>query len=109
MRLSFGKHVGKELAEVPTPYLLWVIRARRSLDPALRQAIWRELGERGCTHSGWESAASAPPAPDWAALIRQWYRGLVLDFHPDRGGCHEAMQAINEAHDRLRKLTGLQA
>jgi curved DNA-binding protein CbpA len=40
-------------------------------------------------------------------MIRQWYRGLVLDFHPDRGGSHEAMQAINEAHERLRKLAGL--
>jgi curved DNA-binding protein CbpA len=33
-----------------------------------------------------------------------WYRGLVLKYHPDRGGSHEAMVAINDAHERLVAL-----
>jgi curved DNA-binding protein CbpA len=37
-------------------------------------------------------------------VIDRWYRGLVMDYHPDRGGSKEAMQAVNDAHDRLRKL-----
>jgi hypothetical protein len=101
--MPFAKHAGKELTAIPTPYLLWTIRAPRTLDPALRRAICQVLGERGCP-----AGAETKAAPlDWSVLIRQWYRGLVLDFHPDRGGSHEAMQAINEAHDRLRKLAGM--
>ena len=103
MRMPFGKHAGKELTDIPTSYLLWTIRARRTLDPALRRAIRQVLGERGCA-PGVEAQAATP---DWSALIRQWYRGLVLDYHPDRGGSHLAMQAINEAHLRLSKLVGI--
>ncbi len=103
MQMPFGKHAGQAVAEVPTPYLLWVLRARRHLDPALRRAIREVLTARGCALP----PEAADPTPDWAAVLRRWYRGLVLDYHPDRGGSHEAMRAINEAHDRLRKLVGL--
>jgi hypothetical protein len=74
------------------------------LPPGLRQAVGQVLAGRGCT---------IPPEPrpsaalDWSAVIRQWYRGLVLEYHPDRAGSHEAMQVINEAHQRLCKLVGL--
>jgi hypothetical protein len=108
MQMPFGKHAGKELAEVPTAYLLWILRARRHLDPALKLAIWRVLEDRGCSQpAAGDLPHRVPPPIDWAWVIRQWYRGLVLDFHPDRGGSHAAMQAINEAHERLRKLVGL--
>jgi hypothetical protein len=39
-----------------------------------------------------------------AGIIRRWYRDMTLRFHPDREGSHEAMKAINQAHDRLAKL-----
>jgi hypothetical protein len=29
---------------------------------------------------------------------------MVLRFHPDRGGSTEAMQALNQAADRLREI-----
>src|SRR5262245_6043021 len=102
--MPFGKHAGSPLETNPTPYLLWVLRARRHLDPALRRAICGVLTARGCPVP---PAADRPPPPDWPAVIRRWYHELVLAFHPDRGGSHEAMKAINEAHDRLRRLVGL--
>jgi hypothetical protein len=106
MRMPFGKYAGQELEGLPTSYLLWVFRTRRTLPPGVRQAVWRILDGRGFAGP---ALADPPPGPfpDWSALIRQWYRGLVLDYHPDRGGPHEAMQIINEAHERLRKLAGL--
>jgi hypothetical protein len=105
MNMPFGKHAGKPLVEVPTPYLLWLLRARRHLDPALRLAIYRVLDERGLSYPMLDDHPQ--PLIDWPFVIRQWYRGLVLDYHPDRGGSHLAMQAINEAHLRLSKLVGI--
>jgi curved DNA-binding protein CbpA len=40
-------------------------------------------------------------------VVCRWYRDLALHFHPDRGGSNEAMQAINEANNRLRRMVGL--
>jgi hypothetical protein len=108
MQMPFGKHTGKELEEIPTPYLQWILRGWRHLDPGLRRAMGRVLDERGCAlPEAGPHGNGGPTPPNWAGLIRQWYRGLALDFHPDRGGSHEAMRAINEAYDRLRKLAGL--
>jgi hypothetical protein len=56
--------------------------------------------------AGPTSGASSTPV-DWPARISRWYRQLCLDFHPDRGGSKEAMQAINEAHERLKKALGI--
>jgi hypothetical protein len=42
-----------------------------------------------------------------AEAVAQWYREMTLRFHPDRFGSHEAMTAINHAHQRLRQLLGL--
>jgi hypothetical protein len=53
-----------------------------------------------------QGAVWEAPAPDLAEVLRTSYRQLVLDFHPDRGGSTEAMQAINEAYNRLRKIIG---
>jgi hypothetical protein len=50
--------------------------------------------------------ASGASVTDWGPVIRTWYRTLCLKFHPDRGGSTEQMQAINAAHDELRRLVG---
>lgn len=105
MQMPFGKHAGKSLSEIPTSYLLWVLRARRRLQPDLRQAIGQILAAQGCPPVA--NGGMNPSSPDSLTVIRQWYRGLVLDYHPDRGGSQEAMQIINEAHERLRRLAGL--
>ena len=41
--LSFGKHKGQQLSEVPTPYLLWLLDNVDWLDRYLRCAIERYL------------------------------------------------------------------
>ena len=41
-----------------------------------------------------------------AEIIRSWFRELSLRFHPDRGGSHDAMKALNEAHSRLKEMIG---
>ena len=79
----------------------------------LAQSVLDELRERlDIARSNYLRAqaehqrATAPTAPaaDLAGLVSEWFRGLVRDFHPDRGGEVQVMQALNEAHVRLKKL-----
>ena len=114
--MPFGKHQGKHLQDVPLNYLLWCLA---EIGPGLNKyglnlqaAIYQEAKRR--------SERDAPDDEDMDQLSREsnlparleplidrWYRGLVMTFHPDRGGSHEAMKAINEANDRLRQLVGV--
>jgi hypothetical protein len=97
--MPFGKHRGLPLEEVPDSYLMWILD-NVTLDnrPSLREAIRLRLGlPRTDSRTG----------ANLDGLVKSWYRRLSMDFHPDRGGSHEAMIAINEAHERLRKLLGM--
>jgi hypothetical protein len=110
--LTFGKYVGQPLSQVPSSYLAWMLNELRGLDHRLRDAVRRELARRtGSRGQRTGEGARANPEPglpaNLPAILRTWYHGLVMKYHPDRGGTKEAMQAINEANDRLRKLVGL--
>jgi hypothetical protein len=100
VRMPFGRYRGRSLEEVPEDYLLWL----RSIDLSdwLRDAVEDEMALRGAGR--FQEQPCRPPAADWSGVIARWYRQLALDFHPDRGGSHEAMKVVNEAYNRLRKL-----
>lgn len=38
------------------------------------------------------------------STVSHVFRRLAIKWHPDKGGSTEAMQALNEAHDELKKL-----
>lgn len=40
-------------------------------------------------------------APTTREAVREAYRAKALEAHPDRGGSHEAMVALNEARELL--------
>jgi hypothetical protein len=109
--MPFGKHKGEPFSSIPSDYLWWLLR-ECDLKYPLRVAVEAELNWRG----EWNDPeppepdpppyqeATAEPPPDWDAIVAGWYRQLCLDYHPDRGGSHEAMKAINDAYDRLRRM-----
>jgi hypothetical protein len=97
-RMPFGRHKGRLIADVPTGYLQRMLDTIRDLRPSLRYDVEQELRRRDL---------DPPPPVQWSTIIKTWYRGLARDYHPDRGGAVEAMQAINEAHERLKKLAGV--
>jgi hypothetical protein len=97
--MSFGKHRGEPLAKVPFDYLAWCLRACERLDPWMRRAIEVELERRVGT-----GPAGGSQLADVKSLVSRWHRELSLKFHPDRGGSHEAMKAVNFARDRLLEL-----
>jgi hypothetical protein len=56
-----------------------------------------------------QTQTSKPPPPqtnivDIRSVIQTWWRELVLEHHPDRGGDLKVMQAMNNAHERLKQL-----
>jgi hypothetical protein len=50
--------------------------------------------------------AADPPTPpaNWSDVVKRWFRQMSLDYHPDRGGSHEAQKVINEGYPRLQEL-----
>ena len=108
LTMPFGKHRGMPLNRVPPDYLVWVLdNVDLTNRPTLEEEIRIQLG----LESAYRRPGPGPePGVNGKALelepvLKTWLRSLAMDFHPDRrGGSHEAMTAINEAHDRLRKL-----
>jgi hypothetical protein len=102
--LTFGKYRGYALINIPSGYLQWCLRECESLDDWLRPYIRRELASRGVDSRPPQTRTPPPPAVDWQALIKRWHHDLVMRWHPDRSGSHEAMCAVNDAVERLRHL-----
>ncbi len=96
MIMTFGKHRGKRIEEIPDDYLFWVLG---NCDPqaALRLEIHKALGLLGPT------TVPALPVSD---LLDPWYRQLAREFHPDAGGSHEAMVAVNRGRELMAELSG---
>ena len=117
---DFGKHKGKAVKSVPTGYLCWIVCECLRIRPGLLLAVVGELRRRdedvdallreradAERHRRERATQDAAPRPaDIRPIIDKWYRQLVLDFHPDRGGSTEAMQVINEARERLLAMLG---
>ena len=116
-RMNFGKHRGKLLGDVPSSYLIWVLKEAECVEPWLREEIIQELQARGYRRKGCpdpepdcgpsSAGPRAQPPADWSTIIRRWHRDLVLQHHPDRGGDVKVMQALNDACDRLKQLVGV--
>lgn len=112
LRLHFGKYKGKRLPEIPSDYLCWVLNNCTNLSSYIRQAIEEHLESLDDDDEP-TFTAGAPPRQQQsgsvvtADLVRTWWRGLALDYHPDRGGDVRVMQALSDAHDRLRKMVGV--
>jgi len=98
--MPFGKFRGQKLTDIPSSYLAWLIRECRGLDDELRAEVLAVLRKRGVDASGPECRA----AVSWEPLVKTWYARLSLQFHPDRGGNHQAMVAINAARELLVAL-----
>jgi hypothetical protein len=99
--MTFGRHKGQPLSEIPSDYLVWILEHANNAKPYLRKAIEREMARREHDDNGKQHTASGNLTN---GIIRTWFRELCLKFHPDRGGHVEAMKAINHAHDRLKDL-----
>jgi hypothetical protein len=113
--MPFGKYAGQRLDEVPTDYLLWALgeigprldRHGLGLHQAIIDEVRRRDGQTDPDTNAWDAGVCGTLPARMQPLIARWYRNLVLRWHPDRGGSTQAMQAVNDAHDRLRQMVGV--
>jgi|SRR5579884_150551 len=133
MDMPFGKHKGQPVAAVPTSYLAWCLEEGVSRQQRLEDAIKAELGRRlrvtasssveaACLRklcdglrrdldAGREeslrltrrAAVAERRLAEALAALTSWYRDAARRFHPDRGGSHDAMTAVNDINARLRE------
>jgi hypothetical protein len=109
--MPFGKHRGEFLVDIPTNYLAWVLRDCETAEWWLREAVQVEMERR--IHEtpparGQRRGEERTGMMQVGDIIKRWWREMALRFHPDRGGDTKVMQAMNEAHERLKELAGLQ-
>ena len=91
--MPFGKYRGLSVHEIPKSYLLWLIDNIKDLSPTLKREVEAILRIGETVH--FSNDGLGP-------LLKDWYRALAKDYHPDRrGGNTAAMAAINDARDRL--------
>jgi hypothetical protein len=116
--LTFGKHRGQTIDQVPVDYLEWCLRKLAQLEPDMRAAMAAEIQRRSTNGPGAVRPPPLPPPPpppppvdpreilgDLMYILEGWYRGLCLRHHPDRGGDPAVMRALNAAYeDLLRRL-----
>ena len=124
-RMPFGKHKNKPIGEIDPTYLEWVLANCQQISPDLKRAICTQLGlevkddpkdkEIAELQARSRSYVRESWCPGWRLMtramrmgraqelhrdkVREWHRSLAQDYQ----GSTEAMTAVNDAYDRLRK------
>ena len=130
MQMPFGKYRGKDLRDIPSDYLRWLIHSNVITTKGLREAVNQELIDRAPQNSWGSGRFHDPPPPPpppppspppagriqiyvpreclalLAELVESGFRQLALKRHPDRGGTNEGMQELSELRDTLRMQLG---
>jgi len=100
--MPFGKFKGLSLDELPDDYLAWLLGVAK---PWLRCKVLDELESR--TRRTSTTRPAGTDVVNMPTIIRQWWREQCLEHHPDRNGDLKIMQALSNAHDRLKELAGV--
>ena len=99
--MPFGKYRGRAVSELPEDYLEW-LQENVDLRPPLAAAVAAALEAAEAA----EMDARRYPVGIDAELVQRVYRRLAIKWHPDKGGNLEAMKAVNEFYDELRRGVG---
>lgn len=92
MKLSFGKHNGSDIRDVPREYLEWLLESNRNMVGALEAELQRRDDLDEASMSWMER------------VVTTGYKTLAKSHHPDIGGSAEDMKRINSAAEELRLL-----
>lgn len=98
MEMPFGKYRGVRVTELPFNYLEW-LTSIELLEP-LRANVKQEYARRLLDQSKYEGKIDLTVVDE---IISVGVRTLARTHHPDVGGDHQKMVAINNAADWLRE------
>ena len=96
--MLFGKYRGTPVIELPFNYLQW-LTSIELLKP-LRTEVRKEYDRRLCDQQQYEGPIDLRVIDE---IISAGVRSLAKTHHPDAGGDHHKMVAINNAADWLRE------
>jgi hypothetical protein len=99
MKMPFGKHKGAPLDALPSDYFAWLLSL--DLKEPLKSALAMERERRYCERAEAVSLDSVKGAAK--EIVSVGYRTLAQRWHPDHGGDHKKMQAINAAKEYLEQ------
>jgi uncharacterized protein (DUF3820 family) len=91
--MPFGKHKGTCIDQLPASYIEWILE-NTDVDGWLRHQLEKsyEFQLYGGTNNG-----------DPSHVIKSAFQDCAKKWHPDKGGTHEAMVAVNEFHELIIK------
>jgi hypothetical protein len=90
--MPFGKFKGENVSDIEDGYLAWCLDNVVDLAPTLRKAMEQQLG------------LCQPPGPSFELIVGGWYRQMAKRFHPDSGGTHAQMIAVNAGRDLMMTM-----
>jgi hypothetical protein len=107
--MEFGKYKDRSLGDVPSDYLVWLLRKSKTNVREIRN----ELKNRGVINDDDES----PPPPNhgrthipgdlnsplFRDLLAAGFKSLAQKLHPDHGGDADQMKELNQLRERLKK------
>ncbi len=116
--VTWGKHKGRDISEVPSDYLVWCLDNMEWFDPGhakFNKTLWEIVRRRLNLPTDLPKGESPakPREPKELPLkadeklrrtIKQWYASMSRRFHPDLGGTAQEMTVVNLCHDSLIDL-----
>lgn len=92
--LTYGKHAGKDPADIPKDYLDWLIKSREAEIADFKAELERrELVEMASISMVERIAAEG-------------YRSLAKKLHPDTGGRESDFKDLKAASEQLKTIIG---
>ena len=96
--MPFGKHKGTPIDQVPLSYIEWLLE-KDNVDGWLRSEL--EESRRKQLGGPFDEFRHEFEDDLQSRKIRKIYLELSKKWHPDEGGSHEAMAALNMFHEKL--------
>ena len=96
--MPFGKHKGTPIDQVPLSYIEWLLE-KDNVDGWLRSEL--EESRRKQLGGPFDEFRHEFEDDLQSRKIRKIYLELSRKWHPDKGGSHEAMAALNMFHEKL--------
>lgn len=108
MKISFGKHKGKELSEIPMEYLFWLVENTDTSDAKygaknklLVEACNNEINRRG------SSKPAQAPNLSYTPLQRQKTDTLITDLKQHIQGLYDSVMALQSIVDIYTEKNGI--